>query len=76
MKDYYLLANTIIDRYANLLFEKNGTSSGAILCAISDVEGKIALLNEMLGMNLHNDFDILMRRGEYIEILQELKNMN
>jgi len=34
------------------------------------------LVIEVLETNLHNDFDILNRRGEYLAILQELKNMN
>ena len=77
MTDPKVKANEIVEKYREVLGLKYIHSRNAyIACAISEVEGKIALLNEMLETNLHNDFDILNRRGEYLAILQELKNMN
>lgn len=75
MKDYYLLANTIIDRYANLLFEKNGTSSGAILCAISEVEGKIDDLKAIRDTIPSCKWFVRHRIEEQERVLAELKNM-
>lgn len=72
-------AQEIIDRHRKILsvyYHPIVAQHASIDFAVSDVEDKIALLNEMLETNLHNDFDILNRRGEYLAILQELKNMN
>ena len=69
----------IIDRHRKILsvyYHPIVAKHASFDFAVSDVEDKIALLNEMLETNLHNDFDILNRRGEYLAILQELKNMN
>ena len=72
-------AQEIVDRHRKVLsvyYHQIVAQQAAVYCAISEVEGKIELFNEILESDLNNDFDILMRRGEYIEILQELKNMN
>jgi len=80
MTDPKAKAQEIVEKHRDIVLEISPLclydKKVAISYAISEVEGKIALLNEMLESDLNNDFDILMKRGEYLAILRELKNMN
>ena len=79
MTDPKAKAQKIRNRYSGIICPQLSSTPAAprsVLCAISEVQAKIALLNKIIKADLSNDFKILMRRGEYIEILQELKNMN